>query len=611
MGDRETSTLSGGELQRLAVAAALARKPALLVSDESTAMLDPPGREGLMRLLRTLADDGLGIVHVTHDPAEAAVADRVVALDGGRIVDLPPPRPVAALPAAPPLGGHLVEVAGVGVVYDEGTPWAHRALHPVDLHIARGEALLVVGANGSGKSTLAWALASLQRPTEGGITVGGRPQDAPGLVAMAFQHARLQLVGPTVRTEVMTAAAVPADRADAALEAVGLSPDELGDRRLDELSGGQQRRLALAALLARDPQVLVLDEPFAGLDPEGRAGLVSLLGRLRARGLTLVVVSHDREPFLPLVDRVVTLADGRIVDEAPGGAQRAAGRLPRPPHHDPRSTTAATSGSRRLRFSEGRLPLLRPLPGTTPVHRLWAGTKLLVLAGLAVALSWSPTWPVAGVTAALVALAWKVARVPASARPRLPLWLLASIGVGAVFALLAGGKPEVDVGGVTIGFGGLELWAQFMVVAIVLVAAALVVSFTTALADVAPSLASLGRPLRWLRLPVDEWAVSIALAVRSFPLLLDEGRTLLAARRLRAPLPPPEQGQRRRSTIAELFGLFTTGLVVALRRGREMGEAIEHRGGAGRPPRARVRVHAADAAALVAAVGVVALAVLS
>jgi energy-coupling factor transport system ATP-binding protein len=315
---RETSTLSGGELQRLAVAAALARRPALLVSDESTAMVDPDGRRQLGSLLRSLADDGMAVVHITHDPAETLAADRVVCLDDGRVV------PELASVQAPAIAGRrtvagppVVQLCDVGHVYDAGTPWAHRALTGVDVEILRGERLLVVGANGSGKSTLASVLAGLITPTEGSALLDGVPvADRVGQVGLAFQHARLQVLGDSVRADVRSAARVDDGAADAALRVVGLDPFEYGDRRVDELSGGQLRRAALAGLLARRPRVLVLDEPLAGLDLSGRASLLQVLDRLASEGLALVVISHDLAAVGALADRTILLDSGRVVPPA-------------------------------------------------------------------------------------------------------------------------------------------------------------------------------------------------------------------------------------------------------------------------------------------------------
>jgi len=326
LADRETSTLSGGELQRLAVAAALARAPRLLVSDEATAMVDTDGRAQLVALLRTLAtDDGIGVVHVTHHPREAALADRVIALaDGMRVA----PGPLTngglgyAHDGAPPPGTNaIIDLHAVGHVYSRGTPWANRALRDISLTVYEGEALLVVGHNGSGKSTLAWILAGLLAPSEGDARLDGDPvTEHVGEVALSFQHARLQLLRPTVLDEVHTAAAVDRTTADAALVAVGLDPAVFGGKRVDELSGGQMRRVVLAGALAHRPRALVLDEPFAGLDPDGCEELRALLARIRdERKVALVIISHDPDLASDLVDRVIELDQGRVVrDRAVG-----------------------------------------------------------------------------------------------------------------------------------------------------------------------------------------------------------------------------------------------------------------------------------------------------
>ncbi|MGH9089086.1 MAG: ATP-binding cassette domain-containing protein, partial [Acidimicrobiales bacterium] len=222
MADRETSTLSGGELQRLALAGALARRPALLLSDESTAMIDPEGRRRVIDLLAAAADGGAAVVHVTHRPEEAARATRTLEL--GRASDTPSP-PGRRRPTV--VG--TVRLRGVGHVYGRGSPWEHRALTGVDLDIDPGDGVLVVGRNGSGKSTLAWVLAGLLVPAEGEASLDGRPLDrCVGRVGLAFQHARLQLLGPKVRDDVRAAAGVDGPQADAALALVGLDPAQFG-----------------------------------------------------------------------------------------------------------------------------------------------------------------------------------------------------------------------------------------------------------------------------------------------------------------------------------------------------------------------------------------------
>ena len=215
----------------------------------------------------------------------------------------------------------MIELRGVGHVYSRGTPWAHRALDGIDLDIGVGQGVLVVGANGSGKSTLAWILAGLIVPWEGTATIDGEPLDKAGSkAAISFQHARLQLFRETVARDIAWSDGVTDDDVDPALRFVGLDPPGVRDRRIDELSGGQQRRVALAGLLARRPELLILDEPFSGLDQEGRSTLWTLLGRLRSNGTSVVVVSHDYEGAPEYADRVIALDGGRIVTDEPASA---------------------------------------------------------------------------------------------------------------------------------------------------------------------------------------------------------------------------------------------------------------------------------------------------
>ena len=332
MADRETSTLSGGELQRLAVAAALARRPRLLISDESTAMVDSEGRERLTSLLAGLpAGRGVTVVHVTHRPEETAGADRRYRLVGGHLLaespDLVDPRASAAVTAGPlsqfasPVrsGQGRLELRAVSHTYGVGSPWAHSALRGIDFTVNPGDGLLVVGSNGSGKSTLAWIMAGVLRPSRGACLLDGDPvRPTPGSVGLAFQHARLQLQRSTVKEDLLAAGAPDESEAQAALSSVGLSWAELADRRIDELSGGQQRRVALAGVLAMRPSVLVLDEPMAGLDQPSQQSLVGLLARLRyERGLTVVVISHDLEGMEQVCDRVIRLDAGEIVFDGP------------------------------------------------------------------------------------------------------------------------------------------------------------------------------------------------------------------------------------------------------------------------------------------------------
>lgn len=320
MEERDTGGLSGGELQRLAVAAALARQPAMLIADEITSMVDQRGREALLNVLSGLADRRrMALVHITHYNSEAEIASRTVNLsesaDNMVMVAHAAP-PTTTVVAAPRAGAPVLELSGVGYEYGSGTPWAKSALRDVSFTVNEGEGVLIHGGNGSGKSTLAWIMAGLIAPTTGSCLVRGRPaHEHVGDVAIAFQAARLQLLRSTVDLEVASAAGFsPYDtaRVVAALATVGLD-GSLARRRVDQLSGGQMRRVVMAGLLARWPQALILDEPLAGLDAASQRGLLTLLIDLRRNaGLTVIVISHDFGGLEELCPRTLHLDTGEM-----------------------------------------------------------------------------------------------------------------------------------------------------------------------------------------------------------------------------------------------------------------------------------------------------------
>ena len=225
--------------------------------------------------------------------------------------------------------------------------------------------------------------------------------------------------------------------------------------------------------------------------------------------------------------------------------------------------------------------LLRPVPGRSVIHELWAGTKLLVVAAIGILLTLYPGWVPIALVAALVIATARIARVPMGALPSVPRWLYGLLFLGALTASFAGGSPHLTVGSVDLGLGGLLKFLQITALSIVLLGLGALVSWTTNVAEIAPAVAKLGRPLRLLRLPVDDWAIALALALRAFPMLIVEFRVLFAARKLRPREPATSAGERRRRLAMEVIDLLAAAVTVALRRADEMGDAITARGGAG------------------------------
>jgi energy-coupling factor transport system permease protein len=225
--------------------------------------------------------------------------------------------------------------------------------------------------------------------------------------------------------------------------------------------------------------------------------------------------------------------------------------------------------------------LLRPVPGTSAVHDLWAGTKLLAVGAISVLLTFYPGWIAIGLVAGLVLTAARIAHIPRGALPTIPRWLWFLLALGGMSATFAGGSPVIELAGTSIGLGGLLNFLRITALSIVLLGLGAMVSWTTNVAEIAPAVASLGRPLRLVRIPVDEWAVTIALALRAFPMLIEEFRVLYAARSLRPKRVAHSRRGRRRRLAAELVDLLTAALTVTLRRADEMGDAITARGGIG------------------------------
>jgi energy-coupling factor transport system ATP-binding protein len=290
---RLVAELSGGELQRVCLASALALRPRLLLLDEPTSQLDPDAAEAFFDLVERLE---CAVVVSEQRPARPlAHCDRVLFMDRGRILlDAERDAAVDWLAANRPLYlAHAPEVvcrlAGVGFAYGD-----RRVLDDASLELRRGEIVALTGSNGSGKTTLAKIAAGLLEPSTGTV------ERAPA--AYLSQDPGRYVVAERADEEVALAADL--ERARAALGRFGL--EHHAARHPRDLSSGERERLALAAVLVTDPDLLVLDEPTRGVDPERKAELARLLRSEAPRRATLVV-THDLPWAAEVADRVVSL----------------------------------------------------------------------------------------------------------------------------------------------------------------------------------------------------------------------------------------------------------------------------------------------------------------
>lgn len=201
------------------------------------------------------------------------------------------------------------------------------ALDVVNLAVEEGEFVLLLGRNGSGKTTLLRHLNGLLLPDEGCVVVDGVPTDVEGgeenarrKVGLVFQDAASQVVAETVRDDIAFGPENLRLESDGIRERVGEAAEAVGvthllDRSPYELSGGELRRVALAGVLAMRPEVLALDEPLSSLDYEGESAVVERIAEANARGTTVIVATHDAEPFVGHAGRAVVLEDGHVAED--------------------------------------------------------------------------------------------------------------------------------------------------------------------------------------------------------------------------------------------------------------------------------------------------------
>ncbi|MBR5859539.1 MAG: energy-coupling factor transporter ATPase [Clostridia bacterium] len=222
---------------------------------------------------------------------------------------------------------NALELKNVSVVYGEGTPFRKDALKNISTSFPKGEITGIIGHTGSGKSTLATLLNGLIKATSGEILLFGesiwaKPKEMKSIrsrVGLVFQYPEYQLFDETVESDIAFGPknigldeAEIKSRVALAAEFCGLSEKEL-KRSPIELSGGQKRRAAIAGVLAMRPEVIVLDEPAAGLDPKGREEILSGLVEYKNRyGATLIIISHSMEDIAKYADRILVMKDGEI-----------------------------------------------------------------------------------------------------------------------------------------------------------------------------------------------------------------------------------------------------------------------------------------------------------
>ncbi|TWP54244.1 ABC transporter ATP-binding protein [Lentzea tibetensis] len=342
--------MSGGQLQRVVIAMAVANEPSLLIADEPTTALDVTVQAEILALLRDLRGRlDAAILLITHDMGVVAdIADRVVVMHDGRVVEQGPVFEIFASPQEEYTRQLLASVISLGSAARPArvvdTPVLRldslsvhykkfRAVDDVSLEIGRGEVLGLVGESGSGKSTIAGAITGLVPSYDGTITLSGQDisslrgsslKKVRGRIGLVFQDP-LSSLNP--RATIARSIAQPLllhtslrgsaldQRVDALLDAVQLSA-ALRSRYPHELSGGQRQRVGIARAIALDPDLLIADEPTSALDVSVQARILDLFRSLQeSLKFACLFISHDLAVVEQLADRVAVLHSGRVVEQ--------------------------------------------------------------------------------------------------------------------------------------------------------------------------------------------------------------------------------------------------------------------------------------------------------
>ncbi|MCK4404088.1 MAG: energy-coupling factor transporter ATPase [candidate division Zixibacteria bacterium] len=397
--------LSGGEKQRVALAAVLSMQPQYLILDEPTSLLDPQGKREVLSLIQTLSEEkNVTVIHITQFPEEAVIADRVLVMHQGKIMLDGPPveifkqkeklekiglgvpfaikiasalkqkgwlsleecltlddlvneigknvgsckmklRDVAAVSGRPTCpersrrtadGGPTttahpslqISLNEASYLYDQGLPTARKALNGINLQIKKGKFVGLIGPTGSGKSTLVQHLNGLLFPTSGEVWIEGENLKNKNVdlkkirqkVGLVFQFPELQLFEETVYNDIafgpknLELSEEEIDsRVRESMQKVGLDFDQFALRSPFSLSGGEQRKVAIAGILALKPEILILDEPTCGLDSKSTGEIKKLLKELNSAGVTIILISHNMDLIAQLAQKIILLDQGRLL----------------------------------------------------------------------------------------------------------------------------------------------------------------------------------------------------------------------------------------------------------------------------------------------------------
>ncbi|WEV71831.1 energy-coupling factor transporter ATPase [Bifidobacterium sp. ESL0790] len=588
--ERDPSRMSGGQQQRIAIAGILAMSPRMIVLDEPTAMLDTQSQHDVLGVLDALQERGVTIVHVTHRPEELLRADRILSVEGTRLVELTQTQAALKLSVTnaddtgvlqpdgiiinneaggspknpnPQPSGHKASLENGHAGHADGTASTSQqpailfdhvsfrypkadadTLHDFSMRIEPGEVVAIMGRNGTGKSTLTRLMTALSKPSGGRLEVAGidltatsrhakqRKKALRRAVGLVMQQPERQLFAETVRQDVAygpTNQGLPAHEVDERVDRALelLGISDLADRSPFSLSGGQQRLAAIAGTIACDPGILILDEPTAGLDAAASERIYALVRTLNAQGVTIVIVTHSMRQARQLADRIVTLSDN-----ASNAANSSDAESGNPVSNDSTTVTGSEKDQNDQKTSSQATPNRSPL---SFIERLDPRVKLVVFLVLMFTSFMVGSIPQLLLTFTMVIVIAAAARLsPKRLWHSMRGFVALLVVMGIVNMLFVrSGRPLFSIWNFPITTDGLMaaiLYTCRFGLVIILGIILLQTTTPTALTDGFGSLLS---PLRKLGLHTQELALVMSLALRFLPTLAGEARDVIDAQSAR------------------------------------------------------------------------------
>lgn len=561
--EADPTRMSGGQQQRVSIAGMLAMNPEILVLDEPTAMLDPQGRADIMHILDELQQRGTTIILVTHHRDEFANADRIIRLDSGRIVQsahsdtasIPEMdesdtaregNPIAKSNIAngaskPASAVPIIEIRNLTYQYPNSNK---PVLDKLSITINAGETVAITGHNGAGKTTLARLLCALDQPQSGNITINTIPvarqrtngnmqslkradrEKLHATIGYVMQHPERQLFAETVAEDIAYGPrnqhldeTQVSERINQAMTLLHI--EHLADRSPFDLSGGQQRLAAIAGVIACQPQILIMDEPTAGLDEAATTRVHDLIQTLHAQGVTVLIISHSQTEIDVLADRVIALdrrQNGNVATrniEANGTSETAYSKNPH----------AIDSGRARGDVRENRSFMERLDPRVKMVSAL-----AIMFSAFAIRSFWQ-LLVAALLTGMIVAISGiGVKQLFKSVHVFLALFVFC--GLLNIF-FVRSGNVLTNIGPIPITDDGVRiaiLYACRFVVVIIVGAVFLATTTPTAITD---AFEALLKPFAKLGMHAQEIALVMSLALRFLPTLGSEAKAIVDAQSVR------------------------------------------------------------------------------